>query len=53
MRYDGDIHVIASSLEKQANAIATATYDVLKEGKVKTADLGGTSPEGNHSALYR
>jgi isocitrate/isopropylmalate dehydrogenase len=32
------------SLEKQANAIATATYDVLKEGKVKTADMGGTSP---------
>ncbi|KAJ9108590.1 isocitrate dehydrogenase (NAD(+)) idh1 [Naganishia cerealis] len=28
-------------LEKQANAIATSVYDVLKEGKVRTADLGG------------
>ncbi|KAJ9121349.1 isocitrate dehydrogenase (NAD(+)) idh1 [Naganishia onofrii] len=30
-------------LEKQANAIATAVYDVLKEGKTRTADLGGNA----------
>lgn len=30
-------------LEKQANSIAAAVYDVFAEGKVKTADMGGNS----------
>jgi isocitrate dehydrogenase (NAD+) len=28
-------------LETQANLIAEATYDLVKEGKIRTADLGG------------
>lgn len=28
-------------LESQANIIAGATYDILSEGKVRTADMGG------------
>jgi isocitrate/isopropylmalate dehydrogenase len=31
------------SLEGQANTIAEAVYSVLAEGKVRTADMGGTS----------
>ncbi|KGB79780.1 isocitrate dehydrogenase, NAD-dependent [Cryptococcus deuterogattii 99/473] len=30
-------------LESQANLIAGATYDLVKEGKVRTADIGGNS----------
>jgi isocitrate dehydrogenase (NAD+) len=29
------------NLDLQANAIAKATYDLVSEGKVRTADLGG------------
>lgn len=28
-------------LDNQANLIASAVYDIVKEGKHKTADLGG------------
>lgn len=28
-------------LETQANMIASAVYDVIKDGKVRTADMGG------------
>jgi isocitrate/isopropylmalate dehydrogenase len=28
-------------LESQANVIASAVYDVIKEGKIRTADMGG------------
>lgn len=28
-------------LESQANLIAGATYDLVKEGKIRTADIGG------------
>ncbi|WVW78234.1 isocitrate dehydrogenase, NAD-dependent [Kwoniella bestiolae CBS 10118] len=30
-------------LESQANLIAGATYDLVKEGKIRTADLGGSA----------
>ena len=30
-------------LDTQANAIAEATYDLVREGKVRTADLGGNA----------
>ena len=30
-------------LDTQANAIAEATYDLVSEGKVRTADIGGTA----------
>ena len=30
-------------LGTQANAIAEATYDLVREGKIRTADLGGES----------
>jgi isocitrate dehydrogenase (NAD+) len=29
-------------LESQANVIASSVYDVIKEGKIRTADMGGT-----------
>lgn len=32
-----------TSLDSQANAIATAVYDVIKEGKVRTGDMSGSS----------
>lgn len=28
-------------LESQANVIASSVYDVIKEGKIRTADMGG------------
>jgi isocitrate dehydrogenase (NAD+) len=31
-------------LESQANVIASSVYDVIKEGKIRTADMGGKSP---------
>lgn len=36
-------------LESQANVIASSVYDVIKEGKIRTADMGGEStfPSGN------
>jgi isocitrate dehydrogenase (NAD+) len=30
-------------LESQANVIASSVYDVIKEGKIRTADMGGES----------
>lgn len=30
-------------LESQANVIASAVYDVIKEGKIRTADMGGST----------
>jgi isocitrate dehydrogenase (NAD+) len=31
-------------LESQANVIASSVYDVIKEGKIRTADMGGEYP---------
>jgi len=31
-------------LESQANVIASSVYDVIKEGKIRTADMGGKFP---------
>jgi isocitrate dehydrogenase (NAD+) len=33
-------------LDTQANAIAEATYGLVSEGKVRTADIGGGSMHG-------
>lgn len=36
-------HFLYYSLDSIANNIATATFDVINGGKVKTADMGGLS----------
>lgn len=41
-------------LDTQANAIAKATYGLVSEGKVRTADIGGASGNplaGRHSLM--
>jgi len=37
-------------LDEIANSIATATYDVINSGKVKTADMGGNATATNFTA---
>jgi isocitrate dehydrogenase (NAD+) len=39
LRYSHESH----SLDDLANKIASATFNVIKEGKVRTADMGGSS----------
>ena len=33
--------IMATRLDSTANSIASATFDVISEGKVRTADMGG------------
>lgn len=40
-------------LETQANTIAAAVYDVIQEGKVRTADMRGESGFSLDTALER
>lgn len=35
--------IISHSLEKQANSIAAAVYEVFAKGEAKTADMGGNA----------
>jgi hypothetical protein len=39
-------------LESQANVIASSVYDVIKEGKIRTADMGGKSLCPNERGLW-
>lgn len=41
---------MSNSLDHIANSIATATFDVLSSGKVKTVDVGGTATTTDFTA---
>lgn len=38
------------SLDNLANSIASATFGVINEGKVRTADMGGSSTTSDFTA---
>jgi len=42
MRIKTIVDYVNSRLDPIANSIANATFDVINEGKVRTADMGGT-----------